>query len=360
MKSFEFIAAAAVVSLSGLAMAREPVFINLGSGTQISGLSADGLVAVGTQNVVGQGVFRWTAATGRVGIGTSATPGTVRVSADGGAAAWSSGSAYRWAQGGTATPIGSGVVYGISGDGSTVVGTNGLAPFKWSVSGGMTTLPTPPQYPGLQQLNAYGTSYDGSYVIGNMPSGVGGAKGIRWNAAGQTEVLPAVPGYAQDATPTLLTDDGSVAFGIGVGPGGLETIRWTPQTGTAPLAVTTNGYSIPTPYDVTADGSILVGTSAFRAFLWRAGAGPMLVKDVLENEYGMNLGNVTLEFANGISDDGLTIAGWGTNETGQRFGWIVTDLPHSIPAPGTALLVAMAGAAGVRRRRNVAARSLES
>ena len=54
----------------------------------------------------------------------------------------------------------------------------------------------------------------------------------------------------------------------------------------------------------------------------------------------------TLEYANGISDDGVTIVGQGTNPSGFTEAFIAT-----IPEPSTALLLGAGGAVLLRRRR---------
>jgi len=75
-------------------------------------------------------------------------------------------------------------------------------------------------------------------------------------------------------------------------------------------------------YDVSADGSVVVGTSSGGgAFIWDATNGMRNFKDVLENTYGLDLTGWTLSTANGISDDGKIIAGYGSGPSGTE-AWI--------------------------------------
>ncbi|TKJ32311.1 MAG: hypothetical protein CEE38_23425 [Planctomycetes bacterium B3_Pla] len=56
-------------------------------------------------------------------------------------------------------------------------------------------------------------------------------------------------------------------------------------------------------------------------------------------DYGLDLTGWALTYAQGISADGLTIVGYGTNPAGNIEGWIAT-LPNAevVPVPGAFLL----------------------
>ena len=95
------------------------------------------------------------------------------------------------------------------------------------------------------------------------------------------------------------------------------------------------------PWAVSADGSVVVGDG----FIWDSTNGMQNLRDVLVG-LGLDLTGWTLRESY-ISGDGLTIAGSGTNPSGQREAWIAV-----IPEPSTSLLLGLgvAGLAVLRRR----------
>ena len=96
-----------------------------------------------------------------------------------------------------------------------------------------------------------------------------------------------------------------------------------------------------TAIGVSADGSIIVGSSLGvpqsdrRPAIWDAVNGSRYLVDVLVNE--LNLGNAMagwkLNIAKGISGDGRSVIGYGTNPQGNTEGWIAY-LGPSAPIPG--------------------------
>jgi hypothetical protein len=100
---------------------------------------------------------------------------------------------------------------------------------------------------------------------------------------------------------------------------------------------------------MSADGQTIVGLfDTDPAALWDPTHGTRDLKDVLANEYGLDLTGWALSDAVGISADGLTLVGNGINPSGEAEAWIAT-----IPEPNTALLL-MTGVLGLatsRRRR---------
>ena len=91
------------------------------------------------------------------------------------------------------------------------------------------------------------------------------------------------------------------------------------------------------------------GLEQFRAFVWDSTHGMRELDQVLI-DLGADLTGWKLFDARDISDDGLTIVGYGTNPSGFNEAWIAT-----IPEPSTGLLL-MAGLLGLgsyRRSRGL-------
>ena len=82
-------------------------------------------------------------------------------------------------------------------------------------------------------------------------------------------------------------------------------------------------------YDASQDGSVIVGRgrTAFagghEAFIWDAAHGMRSLQEFLAADLGLDLTGWHLVEARGISDDGLTIVGWGLNPAFQVEAWLV-------------------------------------
>ena len=145
------------------------------SGTA-TGVSADGSVVVGWS---GSKPFRWTASGGMQPLGNPSSGNAWGVSGDGTVVTgWASINfqvqAYRWTQAtgtvglGTLPGSSGSAAYAISADGSTIVGTasgpdNTSQPIRWTQGDGMVGLGNPP---GCERGSAMGVSGDGAVIIG--------------------------------------------------------------------------------------------------------------------------------------------------------------------------------------------------
>jgi len=82
------------------------------------------------------------------------------------------------------------------------------------------------------------------------------------------------------------------------------------------------------------------------AFIWDAENGMRNLRLALEDDFGLDLGGLTLARAEAVSGDGSTIVGYGYNPSGETEGWIA-----HIPEPTTLSLLTLGGLAILRRRR---------
>lgn len=282
-------------------------------------VSADGSVVVGEGECdAGSGVcssrhaFRWTRETGTVGLG-GFKPNTPYIP----------GSYAR----------------GVTADGEMVVGmssghTGGLPPTFiraawWTEQGGWEILPGTPPLTAAQIDVAYGVSADGSVVVGTLWENLSTAppEAFRWTAEEAQVRLGTLPG-SDWCEPSAVSADGTVVVGyctfLGVGT---AAFRWTAGEGMQPLGDLPGGSATSTAFGVSGNGSVIVGASSTdlpggAAFIWDQEHGMRQLHAVLTDEYALDLQGWTLG-ARAITPDGRTIVGSGINPKGQREGWIV-------------------------------------
>jgi probable HAF family extracellular repeat protein len=263
--------------------------------SQADAVSADGLTVVGVSNSdLGSEAFYWTEADTMTGLGVL-----------------SEGPSYARAA---------------SGDGSVIVGISepSSEAFVWTEVSGMKS---------LGRGSAWGVSDDGSIVVGPMPDEVtGDSRAFRWTEATGMVDLGDLPGGDVRASATAISGDGRVIVGYSssiLSP--WQTFRWT-ETGGMEAIGAFGAYSA---FDVSFDGTRIVGElyngSTDVAYMWDAVQGVRTIQDILVNEYGLDLGGWELTQANGISADGHTIVGLGRNPSGSWEAWIAI-LPQPVPA----------------------------
>lgn len=309
------------------------------------GVSGDGTCVVGAvANVEGAVPFRWSLAGGfqRLEVPPGGTPTAIAFacSFDGSTAvglvdvppSWGRHAA-KWDAAGELRLLphldvtGQAVSYAnaCSADGLRIVGASFSAasqasvPVRWD-EGGTT-------------ISALGSSVGEAYAV--TPSGVqivGGslfATGLgafRWNAALGMGALGEMVGGGHTHAAYGLSADGQVVVGEGVAGNQLVAFRWSDATGAVPLGVLANEPGSAATA-LSADGTVIVGASGFRslpgkAFIWTQDRGLRDLKEVLEADFGLNIAGHRLDYASGISADGLTIAGMGQDSSGHTRGWV--------------------------------------
>lgn len=272
--------------------------------------------------------------------------------------------------------VGSGQVYGISGDGTVFVGfrdTAGIQAFSWTQAGGVQTLPVIPG--GTGPTTAFGISSNGSVIVGQGREAGGEFRAAKWIAGVVTDL--GVLAGGNTSTARAADADGSVIVGTSATVGGTRAVRWI---GGNPVSIigtgTLPGGSQAAANAVNSDGSVIVGesatnvggthTAAFRhtaatgfvdlgdlpgggldsralgvsgdgsivvgegetalgseAFIWTQAGGMQNLKTYLTGlGLGGSLTGWTLVRATAISQDGNVIVGSGTSPGGTTEGWI--------------------------------------
>lgn len=323
-------------------------------------ISADGQVVVGYRDnaLAGQQAFRWTREEGMMGLGPMPS-GSIggeanAVSADGSVIAgfcynpgyyqsfgWTDNQGMvgfnyypEWRQN---------LSYGVSGDGSVVVGYGWRQLFgpseayRWTNAEGMVGLGL---LPNLQYgSRALGTSADGRIVVGYGFNASNDTEAFRWTQAHGMQGLGHMPGGGRSVA-TAASSDGSVVVGTDSGLTiGQRAFRWSLFDGLVDIGAMPGG-SQSSASDVSSDGLSIVGwgndtQGAQQAFLWEPGEGMRSLRSVLEGEFGLDLGGWALREAKAISADGHTIVGLGNNPLGQQEAWIAV-----IPESGVSTLLA--------------------
>ncbi|MEZ6018409.1 MAG: hypothetical protein R3F49_25160 [Planctomycetota bacterium] len=244
--------------------------------------------------------------------------------------------------------FGDSVAYGVSADGSVVVGYASVAvpalitsgAFRWTAAGGMQNIGTL-GHP-FATSTANGVSADGSVVVGTS-----GDRAFRWTATGGMQDLGTLGG--SDSLANGVSADGTFVVGrADLANGEQHAFLWTQVGGMQDLG-TLPGSVLSEAFDVSADGSVVVGTSvsqgsAARAFLWTAGGG---IVD-LGTLGGLN------SLGRALSDDGSVVVGCAEDATGVLHGFLWTQaggmtdlggglLAHGVSADGSVVVGELTG-----------------
>ena len=220
-------------------------------------------------------------------------------------------------------------VWGVSGDGSVVVGTSGDYPnekaFYWTASEGVVAL----EMTGPES-GARGVSADGTTIVGTSDG-----LGVRW-INGVMEFLAAPPEYPY-VFPYAVSGDGNVLAGRALPPAGPYGIamRWTPGEGVLDLGSINPGDYPVAAYAVSEDGQVIVGISEPQAFRWTETLGMVGL--------GFLPGFQDFSIAVCVSADGSVIGGqadigfypgYAATYWTEATGWV--QLPSVIPSASIA------------------------
>jgi len=250
--------------------------------------------------------------------------------------------AARWS-GGTIAGLGGldggavtdGQANGVSADGSVIVGVvngpSGYEAFRWTAESRMVGLGDLPG--GTFNSGAQAISDDGSTIVGEAHSAAG-AEPYRW-ANGVMTGLGYLPGGTSFGFASAVSADGSVIVGVSNSASGLQAFRWTAGSGMIGLGYLAGGGSQSAADAVSADGSVIVGWSGdgnpffSTAFIWDEAHGMRNLQSVLEG-LGLDLTGWTLTEATSISPDGTVITGFAEHGPVETQSWIAT-----LPKPPT-------------------------
>jgi probable HAF family extracellular repeat protein len=263
--------------------------------------SSDGLVAVGcglwhgARRVL---AFRWTAETGMVALGD--LPGGHEQSC----------------------------AHAVSADGSVIVGvgetelSHNIEGFIWTAENGMAPLGDLPG--GAQYSVPTDISNDGAVVVGYSWSDRG-HEAFRWTAGDGMAPLGDLNGGGVFSYAYAVSADGRVIVGEGTTPVSWQGWRWTAETGMVKILSPWGRESHLTPTAVNRDGSIIVGNSSTGRhwmFIWDETHGVRDLIDMMRNGYFFDLSGWGQLQVTAMSDDGSTVAGWGSNAEGNTEGWV--------------------------------------
>lgn len=285
-------------------------------------VSGDGSVVVGYgDSSAGQEAFRWTAAGGVQGLGDLA--------------------------GGSFLSI----AEGVSRDGNVVVGTgNGTgSAFRWTAAGGMLELP---RVSFFSSAAATATNQNGGVTVGYCSTS-STSVATRWTG-GDAAVAASLGDLAGGATLSAadaVSGDGNFVVGYGTTAAGKEAFRWSVAGGLVSIGDLPGASVNARAFGVSDDGNVVVGQgngiNGNEAFVWDPVNGMRNLGAVLSSA-GVDMTGWKLSWAQGVSADGMTVAGTGTYNNGTKQAFIAV-----IPEPASPLLAACATAALLIRRRRM-------
>jgi len=234
--------------------------------------------------------------------------------------------------------------FGISADGSTVVGASGNRPFRWTAAEGLVGL----ESPLTDSVSvAFAASANGSMIVGRaMNTAAVGSFLFQWSPPAGTVTLGPPSSEAR-----AVSADGSIVAGWRFEGGSDVAARW--EDGNELLLGKLSGGTGPSrAFGISANGQVIVGLSdsansgnEVEAFRWTAAEGMVGLGDLP--------GGLFHSAAFGASQDGSVIVGYGRTGAGlEAFRWtdatgmqplgVLAGLPeseaHAVSANGSVVV----------------------
>lgn len=254
----EFSSLTTLKALDPSSLATPPIFTGLGDlpggnfKSEAFAISADGNVVVGRSSTYdGTEPFRWTLNGGMSGLGHLAGGNHMdvayAVSADGSVIVGYGGSpAFRWTEAAGMTPTFGTQAYAVSADGQAIAGYVSVV--------GDTLAFGPAGIIG--RGTSYGISGDGTIVVGTVPVAGSEPDAFRW-----TEATGMVSLGNTSVAANAISRDGSTIVGVRNADGWYNAFRWTAATGMVDVpGIPDSWYT--EAYAVSSDGGVVVGRSA--------------------------------------------------------------------------------------------------
>ena len=226
--------------------------------------------------------------------------------------------------------------------------------FVWHETTGMLSLGSLGSSPTRNDFSAaFGVSGDGSIVVGESttPDGI---EAFRWAENTGMVGLGDLPGGKHQSMADAISADGKTIVGFGSSEDYyMEAVRWNELLEIEALGALSN-HAGSEAYAVSRDGSVIVGTSFHElpeirnqtAFVWTKDRGMQSLSEVLIDA-GIDMTGWTLSEAKGVSYDGTRIVGTGFNPQGNREVWVAI---LSIPEPSMFVLSFLAAMLSCCRR----------
>lgn len=268
-------------------------------------------------------------------------------------------------------PTNGGQPFGVSADGSTIVGhlSNAGTQHAYRYRNGVVELLDDLEGGQFKNL-PFAASSDGS-VLAGYGATAAGSQPVTWDDAGNVTALPLPAGFTK-GTAYDLSYDGAVVVGAAEPGGNASALRWVNQQ---VVELGTLGGPRSWANGVSAEGSIVVGRASvdagagnYGAFIWDETNGIRSLQALLE-QLGADLSDWTLTSATDVSGDGRSILGYADHDAGYRSGFVAT-VPEGqgagaqfsawvqpLPEPGhRALFLAGVAALQLLQRRRMARR----